>query len=488
MTKVPHTLFALVLILLLASATRILHISADSFWIDEGFTWYLTQMDDPFILLFEDVHPPLYFLMVRLWAMVTGVSELAFRYFSVLPSLVSIALIYQLGRTIEHHHGRRTIAPVLVALMLALADAENYLAQETRSYTWQVLWILLSMLGFLRWQWGMKHARIWWLVWLMSTVALIYTFYLAAFIGVVQGLYSLIFLRGRQRIMAIATLMIAALTLIPWLALTLGQQADNLSYAEWIKPNDFVLDDLRRRWFTRQWALMIGLALVGLVVLRRPIDGWRRYALSFLVACWFVVPLVLTFIANEFAPLYTPRRVTMITPSVALAVGFGLVMWRLPLRAFLVVVVIVYGVVEVDFWQFKQPWRDLVLDVAPYVAPSDLILVELAGDDYAPVYHFGRILPGVEVRGLTTMRRLASATYEADLPALLDAHDSVWLFYWGQDESAMRWLEHLGHERIASYVPVFNPDVRIYRYERDGDASPTLLQEGDVLRRIDVYE
>jgi uncharacterized membrane protein len=479
---------ALVAILLMASASRILHISLDSFWIDEGFTWYLTTMQDPFVLLFKDVHPPLYFLMVDTWADFTGITELAFRYFSVLPSIISIALIYQVTCTLQTQHNiKGEWIPILASLMLALADTENYLARETRSYTWQVLWILLSMWGFLRWQMSSQYRWRWWGLWLISTIALVYTFYLAAMIGVVQGLYSLLFLRGRWRIFAIGTLILAALSLIPWLLLTIGDQTGNLSYAEWIRPNAFVLDDLRRRWFTHQWMLTIPLAFLGLWALIAKQANWRRYAPAFLVLMWFALPITLTFIANEFAPLYTPRRITMITPAVVLAIAFGLGRIRLPLRAVLIVVMVVYGVTELDFWRYKQPWRDLVADVAPYIQPDDLIIADSGGDDYAPVYHFMRALPDNAVCGLTTMRHLTPATYEGDLPALLDAYDTIWFFYWSQDTSAFSWMAQLGHERTGAYYPVWNPDVRLYRYDRlhDGATPPAPLTDTDVLRPVE---
>ena len=96
-------LFLLVSLLLLATFVRMNGILAQSLWIDEGFTWNLTQYHDVFAILRQDVHPPLYFLMIDAWVELTGTSVFSMRYFSLLPSLLSVAVVYQLAR--ERTHG-----------------------------------------------------------------------------------------------------------------------------------------------------------------------------------------------------------------------------------------------------------------------------------------------------------------------------------------------------------------------------------------------
>ena len=71
----------LVAILLLATFMRLNGITAQSLWIDEGFTWNLTQYNDFFAILSRDVHPPLYFIMIDWWVEIAGTSELSLRYF-----------------------------------------------------------------------------------------------------------------------------------------------------------------------------------------------------------------------------------------------------------------------------------------------------------------------------------------------------------------------------------------------------------------------
>ena len=191
------------LILLLGAISRIHHIADQSLWVDEGYAFYHAHFPSLIETLARDTHPPLYFGALRLWSEVTGDRELALRWFSVLPSMLSLAVIFQLAKEVMRHKNvvvssiRNTI-PILAMLTLALADAENFLAQEARHYTWLVLWVSSSMWFFLRW---IRHQerRSYWL-WIAFTTTMVYTHYITAFVGITQGVYALLALRGRIRL------------------------------------------------------------------------------------------------------------------------------------------------------------------------------------------------------------------------------------------------------------------------------------------------
>ncbi|QPC82607.1 glycosyltransferase family 39 protein [Phototrophicus methaneseepsis] len=487
-------LLLLLAILLLAAFTRIYAIDAQSLWIDEGFTWYLTQSPDPFLILRNDVHPPLYFLLADVWVALTGDSVLAMRFLSTLPSLVSIAVMFHVARELERWRGTDSggLIPVLAALMLALADAENFLAQDVRSYTLQTTFILLSMWGMLRW--ARRGGRGWLVLWVLSMAALVYTFYLAALVGVVQGIWILLFLRGRKRIIGVGALVVAALLVVPWLLLSLGQQSDNLSYADWIRLSRHgfgVIVDMVYRWFGRMWPLTGLLALLALVHIDYSPHvwriQWRRIAPAVLLVMWLLLPLVIMFIANERVPLYQPRRVNFITGAVALLIAFGLGNIQRPARWLLIAAIVIYGVTTIDFWRDKQPWRVMAAETAPLIHEDAALLIELGGDDYAPLYHYTHTLPDtITVRGLTSWRKFQPETYEAGLPALIDAHNTIWFFYWGKDTSALDWLDELNFQRTEEITVDFNPDVYLWRYDRLPQ-QPLVTYENGLLLRDAAY-
>ena len=85
----------------------------------------------------DDNHPPLYFLLVRLWRHAFGDGDAALRSFSVACSVGAIALLYDAAR---HLHG---VGPALwAALLMSVAIPQIQFAQEGRAYA---LMLLLGM-------------------------------------------------------------------------------------------------------------------------------------------------------------------------------------------------------------------------------------------------------------------------------------------------------------------------------------------------------
>ncbi|MBC8170261.1 MAG: glycosyltransferase family 39 protein, partial [Anaerolineae bacterium] len=238
---VRHTqLFILTLILLLAAAARLTDIDAQSLWVDEGFTYFTTKQTNLLPILSIDVHPPLYFLLMNGWARLTGNSELALRYLSFLPGMLSIAVVYQIGSELVRQRGRNpdlSWIPVIGALLLALADIELDLAKEARMYTLHTLFAALSILAYLRW-WRQPRPA-YGLLLAVSSAALVYTNYLGVWTPLLIGLHVLLFLRGRQRIIAFGILSAAALLVLPWLLLVGVNQLGNGTGAERADASSF---------------------------------------------------------------------------------------------------------------------------------------------------------------------------------------------------------------------------------------------------------
>ncbi|MEL6306790.1 MAG: glycosyltransferase family 39 protein [Chloroflexota bacterium] len=498
----------LVAILLLAMFLRISTIDAQSLWIDEGFTWNLTQYSDMFAILRADVHPPLYFLLIDVWVDFAGTSVFAMRYFSLLPSLLSVAVVYRLAGEIAHQRKAFAVTVALVAAgLMAIAEAETFLAQEARSYTWHVLLACVSMWGFLRWCRGAKNTDL--LLWMLSTIALVYTFYLGAFVGVVQGLYALLFLRQRQRIVAIGVLVVCALVLLPWLLLTGTEQVSNVSRGEVIRPADygFWFNAFLHQYLTGQWALILALMLSGIGIFGSKAP--RLHKTGILLLLWLGMPLLLTLALNQVTPTYQPRRVSQIVPAIVLLTAFGLSnIQGKTIRWMLVVVIVGYGIVSVDYTRYKQPWRAFVAETTPLITPDTPMLFEVGGDDYAPRYHYHEALPnsfdflldtesqpnvGANILfGLTTWRNLQPDIYTGNMPAIINDQDHWWLFYWSDDAGAIAWLTQFGFQQTARIAPSdeagITADVSLLRYDRMPAEPLVIYENGLILRHAIVHD
>jgi len=126
---------------LVAAALRLFHLGRQSLWIDEVMTWYNAGIGTPFALgdVLDNVHGPLYGLIVRLWCGVAGDSEWALR----LPSVVAgVALVPALAALARAWLGREMQAPA--AWLAACSPFLVWYSQEARSYSLMVLFVVLS--------------------------------------------------------------------------------------------------------------------------------------------------------------------------------------------------------------------------------------------------------------------------------------------------------------------------------------------------------
>lgn len=133
--------------------------------------------------LIEDVHPPLYIPLVRLWAMTFGSSVWVIRSLSAVFSLLAFPCLYWL--CLELFESPQ-VAWVAIALM-AVSPFHVLYAQEARQYSMWTVTILLSSASLL---WVMRHkSKFGWVLY-GATVALgFYTHYFALFVQIAHGIY-----------------------------------------------------------------------------------------------------------------------------------------------------------------------------------------------------------------------------------------------------------------------------------------------------------
>lgn len=492
MTQITARRLALMIaVLLLGAAVRIVHIADQSFWIDEGFTYHiaLKAPDIAAELARIDLHPPLYFALLRAWAAVAGDSELALRLLSTFFGLLSVAAVFRLALALDRARGwpHRHAAAIVAALLLALFDPEIVQAQEARMYTLRTLLTILSFLFYINWmrQPSTRAA----LPWMIANLALIYTQYQGVFVPAVQGLHALICLRGRVRAGAIGALAVPGVLFLPWLiGVVLDQRFNDQGINAGLPSNWATVVELTHKFLGQHWPLMLGLLLLGTVSLRyeaaRVRVLWRPWAGTLLLALWIGVTVGATFAANLLFPVLSPRRIVLISPAMAILTARGILNFRPPAPLFLVTVIVIYSLATVDDYYPKPPWREVGAGVAQYAVPSDLHLLEIYRADFALGYYLDRFLPpDATIRSLRTWREDSPATYEPEVMAALESHDSVWLTHWSVDRGIFELLARAGHIQTAQIsVDHWGNLIHSYRFDRPPDSALARFENGMMLR------
>ncbi|MCS6836859.1 MAG: glycosyltransferase family 39 protein [Anaerolineae bacterium] len=454
------------MILLAAALLRLLHIGQQSLWSDEAWTWYVTQAPDFWTAVLGDVHPPLYFALARLWVHLVGDSEVALRSLSALWGVLGAALILPLGLELRRHLGGSSAWPVAAAALMAVQELDTYIGQEARMYSLVIVLSLGSMWAYLRFVRLDRRADL--ALWGLLTLVIIHTHYIAALLGMVQGLHALLALRGRQRTEAIATLMIAAALLLPWLlGVVLPRQLGRFS--------SFLSTDAsswetfwryRLSWWSQQWPLWLGLwglALWG----KRQRAAWA----VLILLLWWALPYGMVWMLNLRLPLLYDYRISLVVPPIALLAALGLdalARYSRQAASFALVVMLAYGLLAVDVYRPKEPWRAYAQALIRDIQPGEGLLLDFNGVDYSVLYYLTHSLPdNVALLSLWQQRTWHGETYERDVPSFMERFRVLWVGRWNDgDELSRRMILHgyrLSERRVFMH---WDNELEILRYER----------------------
>ena len=170
-----------------------------SMWFDEGFSWRTIQF--PFLEMIErtgrDNHPPLYYILLKLWTAAFGESLVALRSMNLAVSAVAMAGIYLWAVEAFARDGDRAKARwigLVAAALLAVSMYQIRAAWEIRMYAMGTAlvavstWLLLRALFAPVQRWGA------WGAYTAAALAFAYTHYFALYSLVGQAAFAVGFL------------------------------------------------------------------------------------------------------------------------------------------------------------------------------------------------------------------------------------------------------------------------------------------------------
>lgn len=195
---------------------RLMHLGSFRLWFDEVFSFEAAARDWGGLIWFVrnyDVHPPLYYMLAKLWLDLGGQS---FPWVGLFPALTAIATLvplYALAREVR-------LSPREFNLAVGLMALNGYLtgyAQEFRAYTWLMFIAVCSLWLFVRYcnRLGSVSATRAILPLALVNLGMVYSHYYGwLFVGV-EGLFLLVSRRRGLAAFAAATAA-AVLAYAPW--------------------------------------------------------------------------------------------------------------------------------------------------------------------------------------------------------------------------------------------------------------------------------
>lgn len=321
-------------VLFVAFVLRVSGLGSQSLWYDEGFSVYLSRQPIPDLirLTAQDIHPPLYYLLLQGWKELTGETEFALRYLSLVFGVLLVAAVGAATRRAS----RSQLAALIAAGIAAIAPANVWYSQETRMYS---LLALLTALSCERLIAAVSQFEAFGRVsvrpvaaWTLFNVLLAYTHSFGLFVIAAQGVgLTVWWMSGRARWKTIplfgAGFALTALAFVPWMFPTLGRLDQDESFLAGTLDPFLVVAQVRQHliagptvegiWVQIAVAATQILTLAGIVVFR------RRLGANLVLVSGLLIPLLLLLAISWNRPKYQPRYLYETIPPLQVLMGPG---------------------------------------------------------------------------------------------------------------------------------------------------------------------
>lgn len=434
----------ILLLLLVAFGLRVWGLADHNIWWDEGLAAWAARLPVRDILHWtaHDVHPPLYFLLLRSWWLVVGDGEFVLRFPSALVGVLGVSAIYGLGRSLG---GGR--AGLLAALFLALSRFAVSWSQEMRMYIWVTTLTAGALWATVRLWRSYGEDRRAWVAYVLTVAGGLWSLFLMISVPIITNLaFLLVWLRqGRPRRLLtrwIAAQLAAALIFIPWLVYSLPRMP-TWSSSEPFSPAFFVHlyttmlavgVPLNLELYTPWTVTAFGVLAIGAIALwrsrRAPVQTGGLAMLVFgLVLPALVVYVVSLPIHLYYAPRLVPRYLLPLSVCFYTLLGWGLAVlshkrrWVAILGTALTAAVALSGLVS--FYPGRARRDDYVSLAATLCAhrhPGDAVIFHTDKDWPIFAAHYAG-----DWRGVPYGAPVDVATVERVVAPLWEQTNGVWL-------------------------------------------------------------
>ncbi len=485
---------------LLAFAVRVWGSTAQSLWRDEvDAIRFATRALPALLSTFRQPgeNGPLFYVLLRYWLDITGQSEFAFRYLSVLLGVLAVPLTYLVARRLFRYFDHHTLAADdaagdrtwqravawLGSLGVTLSPYLVWYSQEGKMYALVVV-LALGSVAALLWALtpGARHPAGRWLAYIVLTSLGFYTHVLLVLMLPVHALLFLMGWPATRRHLTGALVSLASFTLpyLPlvwwqWRLLTSPNFQPGFAFVPFGRMSAIMLAALGRGirpvpalGFTAVWVFLILAALF--LAWRRP---WRRPLLALLA--WLLLPPLLFYLITLQVPLFNDRYLIFIAPAFYLLAAAGLLMIAHHSRGLaLAAVVIVVGLQVYGIWgqvhtPIKADWRGAAAFVQAHRSPGDIVLFQHPYNRFAYAYYAGWDYPWRETPYAPETANMTVADVGARLGQLVQGAHDVWLVEseadaWDPGGLNRQWLDSHGTPTLDT---AFNL-VRVTRFQLPG--------------------
>lgn len=454
-------------------------------WEDEG--WTIAASANPSTVIKDwaitDVHPPLYFMALSVWRMVTGDSIFMMRMFSVLVAFVGVALIVRVGTDLFNRR-----AGLISGLLYALHDQVIVLSQEIRHYAGQLTLTVAVLWLYWRWQKSGKFAD--GLAFAIVGIIALYTHYWIAFSLLACGVHLLIVSwRDWRQFFKIALPFVAiGAGFALWIPALISQitleRPEGLPHA--LENSNLVYRVLLYQLVGIPEALWLVLIIAGAIGLwtLKPQD-WMPKSPSLLLLLALIIPPAMTLAVNGFYPILSFRALAVIIAPVVLLSAYGLSRFRKPelivMMAFIIIMSLTSRSAEPVL---RIDWARFADTLSQHSTDNDVILLENYLGGHTLAYYFDHSPRATDYAQTQHIRSFYRDEYAPLLEETLRDHDGLWIPKFGWVDTTYDIRPYLREQGFIETLPEVIQDrsrpYLLWRFDRLPD-HPPIVNFGDYL-------
>lgn len=462
-------------IVALAGLARLPTLIWSSLDLDEGASLYFSSLSYTalfahFADLSIDRHPLLYYILLKVWQQIAGDADVMLRLPSALAGMLTVALVYQIGR---RRLGEATAG--LAALLFALNPLVVFQHQDTRMYAPALLFTVLAVWAL--WDTLDKpgpHIGLRLSVFFVALTSAVYTHLIAATLFPALGLMLIWeFYRARRAaVWGMGALAASGVACAPYLVNIFRTGSSGSSGAtlnDWLRTTlgatRTLLDFQTTLNFPAHQSIL--LALLGVIVV---VGVWRGRREGAMLALWFLSVLALIIFVTVRINFFQTKVFAFSAVPLALLTALAclgksrVLDWRGTLPALVMLSLMLYGLSfqwRVGFQ--REDFRNAARFVQAHATTNDTVVVHVAWSRFV----FGHYYPAPFVHPFPN--NVDSTTpFEDCLHPHLDS-EVLWLVQAGvglsgssgdPDRVVQRWLA----ERYPVVTEVFPNGIDVRGY------------------------
>lgn len=249
-------IYAVILIIL-----NFIGIFDNNFWVDEAYSIELVKNNLSTIIATtaKDVHPPLYYLFLKLFVSILGQHPWVYHFVSFIPYLITVIFIC---KCILKEFGNGTA--LLFLTMISLCGNAIYYTMEVRMYSYGALFVLLSF--YFYWQIIKTNANLDYVLFSLFSLCAAYTHYYCLLS--VAVFYALLMIRAiikKQDIKKVLIVWIITIVIyLPWMFVLLNA-LKTVSDDFWLTKYPSFLDSIKFVFSYQSPYLLSLITLFGLI-------------------------------------------------------------------------------------------------------------------------------------------------------------------------------------------------------------------------------